>query len=168
MLTSIILLISIILDGILTNYLPYLVNDLSLFTPLLTVVSIFILYPLNRKKETKFFILMFIVGIIYDLLYTNLLYLNGLLFVLIAFISKIIYKNFETSYFKLIIYTILIIVIYESLYAGILFIYRVVPITIYKLFYKISHTLILNIIYTELLYFIIKHLPKKYKRISIN
>ena len=168
MLTSIILLISIILDGILTNYLPYLVNDLSLFTPLLTVVSILILYPLNRKKETKFFILMFIVGIIYDLLYTNLLYLNGLLFVLIAFISKIIYKNFETSYFKLIIYTILIIVIYESLYAGILFIYRVVPITIYKLFYKISHTLILNIIYTELLYFIIKHLPKKYKRISIN
>lgn len=168
MLTSIILLISIILDGILTNYLPYLVNDLSLFTPLLTVVSIFILYPLNRKKETKFFILMFIVGIIYDLLYTNLLFLNGLLFVLIAFISKIIYKNFETSYFKLIIYTILIIVIYESLYAGILFIYRVVPITIYKLFYKISHTLILNIIYTELLYFIIKHLPKKYKRISIN
>ena len=89
MLTSIILLISIILDGILTNYLPYLVNDLSLFTPLLTVVSIFILYALNRKKETKFFILMFIVGIIYDLLYTNLLYLNGLLFVLIAFISKI-------------------------------------------------------------------------------
>lgn len=168
MLTSIILLISIILDGILTNYLPYLVNDLSLFTPSLTVVSIFILYPLNRKKETKFFILMFIVGIIYDLLYTNLLFLNGLLFVLIAFISKIIYKNFETSYFKLIIYTILIIVIYESLYAGILFIYRVVPITIYKLFYKISHTLILNIIYTELLYFIIKHLPKKYKRISIN
>lgn len=168
MLTSIILLISIILDGILTNYLPYLVNDLSLFTPLLTVVSIFILYPLNRKKETKFFILMFIVGIIYDLLYTNLLFLNGLLFVLIAFISKIIYKNFETSYFKLIIYTIFIIVIYESLYAGILFIYRVVPITIYKLFYKISHTLILNIIYTELLYFIIKHLPKKYKRISIN
>lgn len=168
MLTSIILLISIILDGILTNYLPYLVNDLSLFTPLLTVVSIFILYPLNRKKETKFFILMFIVGIIYDLLYTNLLFLNGLLFFLIAFISKIIYKNFEISYFKLIIYTILIIVIYESLYAGILFIYRVVPITIYKLFYKISHTLILNIIYTELLYFIIKHLPKKYKRISIN
>lgn len=168
MLTSVIILISIILDGILTNYLPYLVNDLSLFTPLLTVVSIFILYPLNRKKETKFFILMFIVGIIYDLLYTNLLFLNGLLFVLIAFISKIIYKNFETSYFKLIIYTILIIVIYESVYAGILFIYRVVPITIYKLFYKISHTLILNIIYTELLYFIIKHLPKKYKKISIN
>lgn len=168
MLTSIILTISIILDGVLTNYLPYLVNDLSFFTPLLTVVSIFILYPLNRKKETKFFIIMFIVGIIYDLLYTNLLFLNGLLFVLITLISKIIYKNFETSYFKLIIYTILVIIVYETVYAGILLIYRIVPITLYKLIYKISHTLILNIIYTELLYFIINKLPKKYKRISIN
>jgi cell shape-determining protein MreD len=168
MLTSIILLISIILDGVLTNFLPYLVNDLSIFTPLLTVVSIFILYPLNRKKENKFFILIFIVGIIYDLLYTNLLFLNGLLFVLIALISKVIYKNFEISYLKIIIYTIIIIVIYESVYAGILFIYRVVPVTLIKLLYKISHTLILNIIYTELLYLIINKLPKKYKRISIN
>lgn len=168
MLTSIILLISIILDGVLTNFLPYLVNDLSIFTPLLTVVSIFILYPLNRKKENKFFIIIFIVGIIYDLLYTNLLFLNGLLFVLIALISKVIYKNFEISYLKIIIYTIIIIVIYESVYAGILFIYRVVPVTLIKLLYKISHTLILNIIYTELLYLIINKLPKKYKRISIN
>lgn len=168
MLTSIILIVSILLDGVLTNFLPYLVNDLSIFTPLLTVVSIFIIYPLNRKKETKFFILIFIVGIIYDLLYTNLLFLNGLFFVLIALLSKVIYKNFETSYFKLIIYTILIIIVYESVYAGILFIYRVVPITFYKLIYKISHTLILNIIYTEILYLIINKLPKKYKRISIN
>ena len=168
MLTSIILIVSILLDGVLTNFLPYLVNDLSIFTPLLTVVSIFIIYPLNRKKETKFFILIFIVGIIYDLLYTNLLFLNGLLFVLIALLSKVIYKNFEISYLKIIIYTILIIIVYESVYAGILFIYRVVPITFYKLIYKISHTLILNVIYTEILYLIINKLPKKYKRISIN
>lgn len=168
MLTIIILIVSIISDGVLTNFLPYLVNDLSIFTPLLTVVSIFVIYPLNRKKETKFFILIFIVGIIYDLLYTNLLFLNGLLFVLITLISKIIYKNFETSYFKLILYTIIIIVIYETTYAGILLIYKIVPITFYKLIYKISHTLILNVIYTEILYLIINKLPKKYKRISIN
>lgn len=168
MTSNIILIISILLDGILTNYLPYLVNDLSLFTPLLTVVSIFIIYPLNRKKEKDFFIKIFIIGIIYDFLYTNLLFLNGLLFVLIAYISKIIYKNLEISYLKLILYTIIIVIVYETTYAGILLIYRVVPITLYKLFYKISHTLILNIIYTEILYFIIKHLPKKYKKISIN
>lgn len=168
MLTSIIIIISIILDGILTNYLPFLVNDLSFFTPLFTVASIFIIYPLNRKKEKKFFLIIFIVGIIYDLLYTNLLFLNGLLFLLITLISKVIYKNFEIDYFKLIIYIIFIITIYESVYAGVLFIYRAVPITFYKLTYKITHTLLLNVIYVEILYFIIKHLPKKYRKISIN
>ena len=93
MLTSIILLISIILDGVLTNFLPYLVNDLSIFTPLLTVVSIFILYPLNRKKENKFFILIFIVGIIYDLLYTNLPK------------NSIVFLNCEHTNFKVFILT---------------------------------------------------------------
>ena len=168
MLTIIILIISILLDGILTNYLPFLVNDLSYFTPLLTVVTIFILYPLNRKTENKFLLTIFVTGIIYDLLYTNLLFLNGLLFLIIIFISKYIYKNFEITWFKLIIYVIIIVSIYESMYAGILFIFRVVPITLNKLYYKITHTLLLNIIYTEILHLIIKFLPKKYNRISIN
>ena len=168
MFTNIILIISILLDGLLTNYLPFLVNDLSYFTPLLTVVSIFILYPLNRKKEKNYFITIFITGIIYDLLYTNLLFLNGLIFVLIVLISKYIYKNFQLTWFKLIFYIIVIVTIYETSYAGILFIFRVVPVTLPKLYYKITHTLLLNIIYTEIIYLLIKLIPKKYKRISIN
>lgn len=168
MLSIIILIISILLDGVLTNYLPYLVNDLSYFTPLLTVVSIFILYPLNRKKEKNFFITIFITGIIYDLLYTNLLFLNGLLFLLILLLSKFIYKNFEITWFKLIIYIIIIVSVYETSYATILFIFKVVPVSLPKLYYKITHTLLLNIIYTEFIYLIIKIIPKKYKRISIN
>ena len=168
MLTIIILIVSVMLDGLLTNYLPFLVNDLSYFTPLLTVVSIFMLYPLNRKKEKNFYKIIFVTGIIYDLLYTNLLFLNGLLFLLITLVSKYTYKNFDVTWFKLIIYTVIIIVIYETSYASILFIFRVVPVTLNKLYYKISHTLILNIIYTEILYVIIKYLPKKYRKISIN
>ena len=46
MLPIIIIITSIILDGLLTDYLPYLVNDLTLFTPMLTLVTIFIIYPL--------------------------------------------------------------------------------------------------------------------------
>ena len=76
----IILLISLILDGILTNFLPYLVGDLSIFTPLFTLTVIFLIYPLFRKKELDYFILVFITGIIYDLLYTNLLFFKAFLF----------------------------------------------------------------------------------------
>lgn len=168
MLSVIIMLISLILDGILTNYLPYLVNDLSLFTPLLTVVTIFIIYPLYRKKETNYFVTVFILGIIYDLFYTNLLFFNAILFLAIAIISKIIYKNFEVTPIRLIIYTILIVSSYEILTALIILIFNLVPITLSKVIYKITHSLILNIVYIELIYSIIKIIPKKYKNISIN
>ena len=168
MISIIILIISIILDGLLTNFLPFLVNDLSIFTPLLTLVSIFIIYPFYRKHEKKYFITIFIVGIIYDLLYTNLLFFNGILFLIIGLISKFINKNYELTSLRLIIYVIIIIFFYESLTGLILFIFRLVPVTIYKVFYKILHSLLLNIIYSEILYLIIKLIPDKYKKISIN
>lgn len=166
--STIILIISLLLDGILSNYLPYLVNDLSLFTPLLTLVSIFLIYPFFKKKEISYFIIVFLLGIIYDLLYTNLLFFNAVLFLCIAIITMYIYKNLEVNATKLIIYLIIIITAYESLTGLILFIYNIVPVTIPKVLYKITHSLLLNIIYGELLYGIIKVIPKKYKKISIN
>ena len=166
--STIILLISIVLDGILSNFLPFLVNDLSLFTPMLTVIAIFMIYPFFRKKEKKYFITIFIVGMIYYLLYTNLVFFNGVLFLIIGFISLEIYKNFEISYLKLIIYLILIISAYEILTGIILLVFNMVPVTLYKVLYKITHSLILNIIYGELIYLIINLIPKKYRKISIN
>ena len=166
--STIILLISIVLDGILSNFLPYLVNDLSLFTPMLTVIAIFMIYPFFSKKENNYFITIFIVGMIYDLLYTNLVFFNGVLFLIIGFISLEIYKNFEISYLKLIIYLILIISAYEILTGIILLVFNMVPVTLYKVLYKITHSLILNIIYGELIYLIINLIPKKYRKISIN
>ena len=168
MLGIIIIVISLILDGILTNYLPYLVNNLSLFTPLFTLVSISLLYPYYRKKEKYFFVMIFLTGIVYDLFYTNLLFINSLLFLLIAYISKRIYRNYEMNYFKLIIYLILIVVIYETATVIILLVFNLVPVAFTKLLYKITHSLIINIMYGELLYLILNKLPKKYKKISIN
>ncbi len=168
MIPIIIIVISLLFDGLLTNYLPYLVNDLSYFTPLFTVVSIFIIYPFYRKNNKKYFITVFLLGFIYDLFYTNLLFYNAVIFLIIGIISRFINKNFETSFLKLIIYTVIIVVLYESISAGILFVFNIVPISFDKLFYKISHSLLLNIIYMETIYIVIKIIPKKYKEISIN
>ena len=164
----IIVIISLFLDGILSNYLPYLVNNLSLFTPLCTLVAIFIIYPFFKKKEKKYLISVFIIGIIYDLFYTNLLFFNAVLFFIIGLITIYFYKIYEMNFLRLLFYIILVIICYEVLTASILLIFNMVPITFYKIIYKISHSLIINIIYGELLYFIIKIIPEKYKRISIN
>ena len=166
--TIILMIISLLLDGLITNFLPYLSNQLSIFTPLLTLTTIFIITPLYQKKDKKYYILLFIFGIIYDLFYTNLLFLNALLFTIIGFISKYINKNYEINHIRLIIFLILIIAIYESSYALILWIFQLVPITLSKVIYKIIHSLLLNCIVGEILYIIINKIPKKYKKISIN
>lgn len=168
MLGLIILIISIYLDGLFSLILPYIPGQLSLFTPMLTLVSLLIIFPLYRKKEKKYFITLFITGIIYDLLYTNLLFYNALVFVLFGFIIKFIYENLDVSSIKLIFYEILIIVAYELLISLFILIFNLVPISINEIVYKITHSLLLNLIYSELLYLVIKIIPKRYKRISIN
>ena len=105
---------------------------------------------------------------LYDLLYTNLLFFNAVLFVFIGFIIRLIIKNFELSYMKIILYIVIVVVSYESLTLFFLGIFNIIPISINRLIYKITHSLLINIIYGEILFIIIKILPKKYKEISIN
>lgn len=168
MLCLIILLISFLLDGILTNFLAFMPNNLSYFTPLLTLTSIIVIYPLYRKKEKKYFTTIIILGLLYDLFYTNLLFLNAILFFMCGLIIKFIYKNIDYSFIKIILLTILIIVIYESLTALIIVIFNLVPMSLTRLSYKILHSLLLNIIYACVCYGIIKIMPSKYKKIQIN
>ena len=164
----IIIIISFILDGVLTNFLPYGVENISLFTPLLTIVALVVIYNFFYHEEKNYYILSFIIGILYDLFYTNLLFLDGLLFLLIAFVITKIYKLVGFNYMWIALDILISIIIYECSFALVIVIFNLIPMTIYRLLYKIGHSIILNIIYGEILYFIIKLLPKKYKKVRIN
>ncbi len=168
MLSIIILIISFVLDGILTNYLPFLPNCLSLFTPLLTLTAILVVYPLYRKKESKYYLTIIITGFLYDLFYTNLLFLNAILFFLCGLLISFLYKNIGYSFIKIIFLTIALITFYESITALIILVFKLVPITFTKVLYKITHSLLLNIIFACMFYSLIEIIPKKYKRIYLN
>ena len=159
--------ISLILDGILTNYLPFLPNNLSLFTPLLTITSLVLIYPFYRKQEKNYYITLFITGIIYDLFYTNLLFFHAVIFLILGVIIKWIYKNYEITPIRIIIY-ISIIICYEFLEGFILYIFQIVPVSIEKILYKIKHSLIINLVWGEIIYGILSIYIKKTKKISMN
>ena len=160
--------ISLILDGILTNYLPFLPNDLSLFTPLLTITSLVLIYPFFRKQEKNYYISLFITGIIYDLFYTNLLFFHAVIFLILGVIIKWIYKNYEITPIRIIIYISIIIICYEFLEGFILYIFQIVPVSIEKILYKIKHSLIINLVWGEIIYGILRIYIKKTKKISMN
>lgn len=168
MVCMIILIFSFFLDGILTNFLPFSVGDLSIFTPLTTIVALVVLYPFFYRQEKKYFIFSFVTGIFYDLFYTNLWFLNGILFLFLAFLTTKLYKLIGDNYLKILLQILIMIFIYESSYALLIALFHLVPMTFGRLFYKISHSILLNLIYGEILYVIIRALPKKFKKMRIN
>lgn len=167
--SSSIIIVSLILDGLLSNFLNFMVLDLSLFTPLFTVMSLFIIYPFFHKREkAKYLVVIALTGFIYDLLYTNLLFFNTILFLIIGGIVIVLYKYLDTNFFMVLIEAILIVTVYQSLVALLFFLLQVVPVTPNDLFYLIKHSLLINIVYMELGHLLIHILPEKYLGLSIN
>ena len=150
-----IIISSFILDRILSNVLPFMKGDLSIFTSLFVPITIYLIYPFYKNQKLKYYIESFIIGIIYDLIFTNLLFFDGVIFLIISLVSVKIYKNFIVDKYKNIMYVFLIIILYEFLVASIFLIFNLVPISFYDFIYKISHTLLINVVYGFLLYEII-------------
>ena len=142
-----IIISSFILDIILSNVLPFMKGDLSIFTSLFVPITIYLIYPFYKNQELKYYIESFIIGIIYDLIFTNLLFFDGVIFLIISLVSVKIYKNFIVDKYKNIMYVFLIIILYEFLVASIFLIFNLVPICFYDFVYKISHTLLINVVY---------------------
>lgn len=149
----ILMIISISLDYLISYFIPNYFNNLNLFFPMLTLTYIVYLYKkINIKKYYK---IVFITGIIYDLLFSYLFLFNSLVFLLFA---KILTKIDKLIRYNIVI-SILMLIIFIFLYDLILFIIVYISsyniITINDLFYKFIHSLILNIIFYLLLTIII-------------
>ncbi len=144
----ILLITGLLLDGILSNIIP----NTSFLIPLITITNIFLIYKFYQKHEKTYFIILAITGLIYDLLYTNLLFYHLIIFIILGIISKYIYKYFKISNFKLLLCIPLIIISYEFLTATLLFIFQIIPPDITRLTNKIVHSLLLNMIYAEVIF----------------
>ena len=157
----IILVLSFLLDGILSNFFSYMLGSLSLFTPYFTVVSLIIIYPYFIKNKKKYFLVAGILGFLYDLFYTNLLFANLIFFLILALTINYIFQKIELNFLTNFLVIIFIIVFYHVIYALSLFVFNVVPISFEKVGYLILHSIFSNIIYGEILYLICKYLPYK-------
>lgn len=156
-----ILIISFVLEGLLSNFLPYMVQNITYFNPLFTLVSICLIYPFYQKDRKKYYLLAGLIGFLYDLFYTNLLFLNMYLFIITAFLVHCFYKKIRISKWTFPLLLICMITLYQGIYILLLVIFNVVPITLDNAIYWISHSYILNIVYGQILYLIIEHIPKK-------
>ena len=78
------------------------------------------------------------------------------------------HKYLDTNFIMILIKTIALIILYQALTSFYFWIFQVVPVSWNDFLYLVEHTLLINIIYAELGYILIRILPKKYLGLSIN
>ena len=149
--------VSFLLDGILSKYI--LPN--SILLPLLTIVSLVIIYPYFNNNNYRYFKYVSILGLLYDIVYMNTIFFNFFIFILIGFIiiffSYLLSNNFYTS----ILFSVIAIIIYRIIVYLFLIIFQNANISFIELIKSIYSSLILNIIYCILLYIISEIIRKK-------
>jgi len=145
--------IVIILDGLIIYFIPSYFNQLNYFYPMLTILLIPFIYLTNKKN---YFLLIIIMGIIYDLLYSSIIFYHIILFIiLISFDIKIL-NYFKSSLLLLIITSLINIVLYDIISFLLVIFTSYSLVTINDLLYKINHSLLFNIMSVFVLWILCK------------
>lgn len=149
----IMLIISFFLDGLLSNLLVFS----NYLYPLCSLLSLVIICPLFKKRQVnKYYLFSMIIGLLYDIVYTNTLFLNFILFFLIAILIRMIYNLVSNNYLSLIIISFFIIVLYRITIYLVLFVVNYKLLNINILLQSVYSSFIINFIYVSLFYFIFK------------
>jgi rod shape-determining protein MreD len=159
----IVFLISFILDGLVSNFIIPYYNDSSLFFPLFSVVILSLIYPYFNNDDKSYLRTLLAFGLLYDIVYTNTLFLNMILFFLIGISIKLVYLIFPVNILSVTITSVITISLYHLLNFIILNIINYNNYEIKDLGYIITHSLILNVIYAIITYFILNIISRKFK-----
>lgn len=159
-LVNTILIVSFILQGILSNFINI---DTNIFNLLLPIVALIIIYPYFRKNNRKYFIYAGIYGFLYDLIYTDTFILYAGLFVVIGFIISLLNVIFSNNIINIGFITTIVIIIYRVITYSILVTVNYLNFDMGILFESIYSSSLLNIIYAIIIYFISDKLSYKYR-----
>ncbi len=154
----IIIIITIILDYLLSYFIPSYFNNLTLFYPMLTLTLVIFLH----NKTSNYFKTIFIIGFIYDLLFSYIFLFNSLIFLLFGKLVKKIDKLIRTNYLVNILLVIVCIFLYDLILFMLVKLSNYNVVTLSDLFYKFKNSIILNVLYFSLLSII--KIPNKKKK----
>lgn len=132
--------ISLILDGIFSKWI----------NPLFTPLALIFLYKNNDR-----YLYALLAGFIYDIAYTDTLFLNAIIFVLLLYLVELIFKKITFNFLNVVLISILIIILYRVSIFLILVVISYIDFNLFNLLYGILYSLI-NIIFVIIYYFISK------------
>ncbi len=157
------LLFSFIMENIMGNIFLSTLSNISFFTTIYTVCALVVLLPYFANYK-KYYILVGIFGLLFDIVYTGSFFLNFFIFIVIGVVINFLYHILSENIVMTNLISIVCIGLYHILSFFILSITNYADYSIMLLLKVILHSLIMTIIYTSISYLIIKWL---YNRFSI-
>ena len=155
--TYLIILISFFLDGIVS----FVFNNNILFNSLFSLMSLIILFRYyKRRDDLKYLITASLFGLLVDIVYTDTLFLNAGIYLIVGIVIIKYYKFFTYNLLNSIILGLIVVSLYRLLNFLVLSNMGVISVNFYKLLESIYSSLLLNLIYISC--FFLKR--KKYKK----
>lgn len=155
--TYLILLISFFIDGMIS----FVFNNNILFNPLFSLMSLIIVFRYyKRRDDLKYLITISLFGLLVDIVYTDTLFLNTGIYLIIGIIIVKYYKFFTYNLLNSIILGLIVVCIYRLLNFLVLSNAGIISFDFNKLLKSIYSSFILNLIYITC--FFLKR--KKYKK----
>lgn len=164
MIVSIIyIIISFILENIMSNIFITTLNNVSPFTTIYTIIALVVIYP-YFASDKKYFLLVIIFGFLFDTIYTSTILLNLTIFLVISLLIKTLNNIISDNIIMTNIISLISVATYHILTFIILNIVTSKSYSIILLGKILTHSIMMTIIYTSISYIIIKYL---YSKLSI-
>ena len=144
---------SFLLDGLMSNLLPFNLVDPSYLKTIYSIISLVILYNYFDNKQ-KYLKILIILGIFFDIVYTNTFILNIIVFLVIYIILSIVDYMIPTNIITINIKSISCIFLYHILTYIILLLANYNSYSIKLLGIILLRSIIMTIIYTTISYLI--------------
>ena len=154
------MILSFILDNFMSSIFPSTLSNISIFTTIYIIISFVIIYPYFTNKK-KYYLLLIIFGLLFDILYTSTFILNMVIFLTIGIIIKILNNNFPENIITTNVISIITISTYHILSYIILSMVSNINYNILLLINIIIHSIIMTITYTTISYYILKIIMSK-------
>lgn len=134
------ILLSFILDGIISS-----VNNILL--PLFSLLSLIFIYPYFKNNYIKYIVCSFILGLFYDVIYTNTPFFNAGIFLFIGILNYCFFKYFKNNNLNNLLLGICIIILYRLFTFLILLFVGFISFSFVNLLNSIYLSLVINLAY---------------------
>ncbi|CCY46798.1 rod shape-determining protein MreD [Firmicutes bacterium CAG:822] len=155
---AIIIIISFLLEGIVSNFVP--IN--GFLAPLFTLVALIIIYPLF-DETAEYYKYAFVTGLVYDLFYTDTILFHAIILCFMAFIITRLNLVLSDNYLNILVIMGICILIYRVVTYSLLVLVSTMAFDFMALIISVLKSLIINLIYSALLFFVVKKCQRKYK-----